>query len=488
MTGPATRRRRPRSQPARWTQRNVPRRWRNQLAPPTRPKRPKGIPGVWTRLRRMLWAWWPWAIAMIWAVGADRWFWAVAFGAIASVTYLSAPHERSPSYGLDHEFAVGSPEFVSSLTGATGVPFVKGNTLAILNNGDRFYPAMLDAIKGAKYSITIEAYIYWAGEIGVTFARALASRAGAGVQVKILLDAVGSATIGEEILRILKDGGCQLAWYNPIRWYTIGRVNNRTHRKSVIVDGRVAFTGGAGIADQWMGDAQDENHWRDIQIRIEGPAATALQTGFTRNWLATTGELVSGFPYYPGQSETGTTALQIILSSPETGSSTVRIVYYLSIVCARRSIYIANPYFVPDHAAIATLVDAKRRGVDVKLMVSGIYNDNWLARYNSLGLYGPLLAAGIEIHEYNRTMLHQKTMVVDEEWGTIGTSNFDNRSFALNEENNVCFYDREQVRELVRTFRADLAGCDRVELEAWRRRGIWTKTLEVVASLMREQV
>jgi len=464
------------------------RKWYRRLGPDPRSRPPKGKLSLWERGRRLFWSWWPWAVAAIWAVAAHSWSLAIGFGLIAIVCYLVAPSEQSPSYGLDHEFPIESEEFLSSIIGATGVPFAEGNQVAVLNNGDEFYPAMLEAIEQAEVSITIEAYIYWAGHIGRMFANALAAKARSGVKVKILLDAVGSASIGEEILKILKSGGCQIEWYNPIHWYTIGRFNNRTHRKSLIIDGRIAFTGGAGIADHWLGKAEDLDHWRDIQIRIEGPGMMPLQTGFARNWLETTGELISGLDYYPPPDPVGPVAVQTILSSPETGSSTVRIMYYLSIVCARRSVYIANPYFVPDQAGIDILIDAKRRGVDVKVMVSGIYNDNWLAHSNSLHLYGELLAAGVEIYEYNRTMLHQKTMVVDGMWATVGTTNFDNRSFALNEENNVCIYDRTLAGDLEQTFMADLAICDKVWLQAWRQRGWWTKLQGFVASLLRDQV
>jgi cardiolipin synthase len=404
------------------------------------------------------------------------------------VSYLITPSEFPPRYGLDHELSVGDDEFVQTVVGGTGVPFRSRNSLVLLNNGDEFYPAMLEDIGKAQSSITIEAYIYWSGQIGLTFARALAVKAKEGVKVKILLDAIGSASIGEEILQTLKDGRCELAWYNPIHWYSLGRFNHRTHRKSLIVDGRVGFTGGAGIADHWLGNAEDPKHWRDIQIRVEGSAVVPLQTGFAQNWLHTTHELISGPLYFPAPVPAGPLNVQTIMSSPEAGASSVRILYYLSIICARRSIFIANPYFIPDQSAIDILIEAKRRGVDVRIMVSGINNDNWLARHNSVRLFRRVLEAGIEIHEYNRTMLHHKTMVVDNVWATVGTTNFDNRSFAHNEETNVCVYDREVARALRQVFMADLEACARVELPAWRRRGLWAKTQEVIASVLQEQI
>lgn len=250
-------------------------------------------------MRRFVLAWWPWALVSIWATTTQRWGWGFGAGLTALVTYLITPVEFPARYGLDHEFAIDSDEFLDTMAGATGVPFAGGNRVDVLNNGDAFYPAMLEAIEAAEGSITVEAYIYWAGDIGLRFARALSNKAKEGVKVKILLDAIGSSTIGTDILETLESGGCQLAWYNPIRWYTIGRFNHRTHRKSLIVDGRVGFTGGAGIADHWLGNAEDPDHWRDTQIRLEGPAVIPLQTGFAENWLQSTGELISGGLYYP---------------------------------------------------------------------------------------------------------------------------------------------------------------------------------------------
>lgn len=482
------RRHRPRSQPLAWRQTFTDRRRRRRLATDPLKRAPKGLASFWTRGRRLLWSWWPWALVCFVLVETREWWWALGAGAMGLISYLIAPVEAAPQYGLDHEFAADSTEFMTTMAGATGLPFTEGNRIDLLNNGDEFYPVMLREIALAASSITIEAYIYWEGEIGRTFANALADRARAGVTVKILLDAVGSSSIGNDILDILESSGCQIAWYNPIHWYTIGRFNNRTHRKSLILDGRVGFTGGAGIADHWLGHAQDEDHWRDMNLRIEGPAVVPLQTGFAQNWLERTGELVSGSLYYPPVAPAGPHVALTIISSPVTGASNVRIMYYLSIICARRTLFIANPYFVPDAAAIETLIEAKERGVDVKVMVAGSNNDNWLARQNSIRLYGRLLRAGIEIYEYNRTMLHHKTMVVDGVWATIGTTNFDNRSFAHNEESNVCFYDAALVQKLEQTFRDDLHACARVDVGAWKNRGVLARLQEFLAAFLQEQV
>jgi cardiolipin synthase len=466
----------------------IPRRWRHGIALDPRYQEPKVQESLWTRVRKLLWSWWPWFLVCVATAYDNRWGWAFGTGAMAFVSYLVTPLESSPRYGLDHEFAVDSDEFLATITGATGEPVLDGNRIDVLNNGDEFYPRMLAEITRAQASITIEAYIYWAGDIGRQFAEALAARAREGIPVKILLDAVGSSSIGTEILDTLEKGGCQLAWYNRIHWYSLGRFNHRTHRKSLIIDGRVGFTGGAGIADVWLGHAQSPGHWRDTQVRIAGPAVTPLQTGFAQNWLKTTGELLSGATYYPEQEREGALPVQTVMSSPETGASSVRIMHYLPIVCARRSIYIANPYFVPDQTAIETLVEARQRGVDVRIMVAGRHNDTWLARKNSTRLYGPLLRAGVQILEYNTTFLHQKTMVVDGLWVSIGTTNFDNRSFAHNEETSVCVRDSQLAALMERTFCADMRACDRVELDTWQRRGLWTKSLEAIASLLEAQV
>ena len=434
----------------------------------------------------MLWSWWPWAIAALALAYTGHWGWAAGSGALATVSFLIAPKADPPRYGLDIKFGIDSPEFLPTIAGVTNTPFSSGNTVELLNNGDAFYPRMLEDIERAEHSITIEAYIYWAGEVGLQFARAIEGRARAGVTVKILLDAIGSATIGKDILAILAPA-CAVEWFNPIHWYTIGRFNNRTHRKSLIIDGRLGYTGGAGIADHWKGNAANPDSWRDMQVRIAGPGITPLQAGFAENWRQTTCELISGAAFFPEIPAEGAVHLQTILSSPAAGGSNIRTMYYLSIACARRSIYIANPYFVPDAVAIDMLIEARRRGVQVRIMVSGIRNDNWLARQNSVRLYGRLLDADIEILEFNRTMLHHKTMVIDGLWGTIGTTNFDNRSFAHNEESNVCFLNPMLACELHQTFLADIAGCDAIVIDKWRRRGLWSRLQETVASVMQEQ-
>lgn len=450
--------------------------------------KPKGIATAWTRVRRLLWSWWPWAILCVYFIDQREWWWALGIGIWSGVCSLSTPQEFPPQYGLDHGLEVGSPEFLETMAGAAATPFYKGNSLKALNNGDEFYPAMLRDIELAERSITIEAYIYWDGEIGLTFAKALAAAAQRGVKVKLLLDAIGSQSIGNEICKILEDSGCHLGWYNPIRLTSLRRINHRTHRKSLIIDGFIGYTGGAGIADQWTGNAHDSEHWRDLQIRIEGPAVRPLQTGFAHNWLECTGELVTGPDFYPQMPASGPLSLQTIMSSPETGSSAARVMYFLAISAAKKTIDIANPYFVPDHTSIDLFRDAVKRGVRVRIMIAGSSNDTMVTRLNSLRLYGPLLKAGVKVYEYNRTMMHHKIMIVDGLWSTVGTTNFDNRSFSHNEENNVCACDQGFARELSDTYERDIAVCELVTLESWKRRPLPQKTAEALASFVQDQV
>ncbi|HEX7282793.1 MAG TPA: cardiolipin synthase [Vicinamibacterales bacterium] len=478
----------PRSHPGLWNQRPHRRRRSYRPAPDPRLTKPKGIATAWTRIRRLLWSWWPWAILCIYFIDQREWWWALGIGLWSGVCSLSTPQEFPPQYGFDHGLEVGSKEFLETMAGAAGIPFFPGNSIKLFNNGDRFYPAMLRDIELAEHSITVEAYIYWAGEIGMTFAKALAAAAQRGVKVKLLLDAIGSQSIGNEIVKILDDAGCHLGWYNPIRLTRLRRINHRTHRKSLIIDGYIGYTGGAGIADQWTGDAHDDEHWRDIQIRIEGPAVRPLQSGFAHNWLECTGELVTGPDFYPETAAAGTLSVQTVMSSPETGASSARVMYFLAMSAARKSIDIANPYFVPDHTSIDLFRDAVKRGVRVRVMIAGSSNDTLVTRLNSLRLYGPLLHAGVKVYEYNRTMMHHKIMIVDGLWSTVGTTNFDNRSFSHNEENNVCLCDAAFARELSDTYERDLAVCEEVTLESWKSRPLPQKTAEALASFVQDQV
>jgi cardiolipin synthase A/B len=442
----------------------------------------------WDRLRGLIRAWWAWLAAAVFLIEKGYWPVAVLSGIVSVALYHTSPSVHPAIFALESAIDTASADFRTTLVGMTGMPLVGGNRVTIYNNGDEFYPAMLSAIESAESTITMEQHIFWSGRIGRRFAKAFAAKAHEGKAVKLLVDAVGSAQLGGEILDILEQGGCQLAWFRPIHWYTAGRANQRTHRKSLIIDGRIGFTGGAGLADKWLGSAEQDCGWRDVQICVEGPAVLVQQTGFAQNWLVTTGDMLSGSGYFPVSQPVGNVQVQTIQSSSSAGACAAGTMYLMAVQCARKYLFIANPYFIPDSRVISTLAAASRRGVAVKLMVAGNRNDMWWARQNSVRLYGKLLEAGAEIYEFQPSMLHQKTMVVDGVWATVGTANFDNRSFALSEETNVCFHDESLVRQLRQIFEADLAACRKVELSEWRRRGSLQRTKERMASLIEDQV
>jgi cardiolipin synthase len=432
--------------------------------------------------------WWLWLAIAIAAHLFGNWVLAIIAAITAFFFYQTTPETHPAIYALETDLSVESPEFPVSMAGMTGMPLVPGNDIALFNNGDEFFPPMLEAIESARHSVTMEQYIFWDGKVGRRFAEAFAEKARSGVPVKLLLDAIGSATLGEPVVKILEAGGCQLAWYHPIHWYTIVRANHRTHRKSLIVDGRIAFTGGAGLADHWLGNGRNAHSWRDIMIRVEGPGALAQQSGFAQSWLHSTGEILAGLDYFPLPAPGGKIGVQTILSSPFEGTGAAGTMHLIAVQCARRHLYIANPYFIPDARMIEMLRNASRRGVAVKLLVAGSHNDTWWARQNSLRLYGKLLDAGVEIFEFLPSMLHQKVVIVDDAWASVGTANFDNRSLSLNEETSVCFHDRPLINQLCEDFLADLEHSKKVTWARWKRRGLWQRASEQFASLMEDQM
>jgi cardiolipin synthase len=369
-----------------------------------------------------------------------------------------------------------------------GPSLIAGNAVRGLLNGDEIFPAMLDAIRSARSTITFETYIYWSGKIGRDFADALSQRARAGVKVHVLLDWVGSGKMDPELLEEMERSGVQIRKYHPLRWYHLSRMNNRTHRKLLVVDGSVGFTGGVGIADIWLGHAQDEDHWRDSHFRLEGPAVGQMQAAFMDNWMKTEGEVLHGEEYFPPLSPRGDALAQVFNSSPGEGAESVRLMYLLSIASARESIRIAAAYFVPDTLSVQTFVEARERGVKVELIVPGTRTDAEIVRKASRSRWGDLLRAGVEIYEYEPTMFHCKVMIVDDAWVSVGSTNFDNRSFRLNDEANLNVFDREFARTQVEVFEMDRSRARRLTLEQWQDRPWTEKLAEHAAGLLRAQL
>jgi cardiolipin synthase len=391
-------------------------------------------------------------------------------------------------YHMKHQFAVRDQAFLQTMHALTGSPLTSGNQVDVLKNGVEIFPSMLAAIRGARKNINLEFYIYWDGEIGRTFAEALAERSRAGVLVKIILDAVGSAQMSQGLIDFMSRNGIDLEWYHPLRWYTLSRFNHRTHRKLLIVDGSIGFSGGVGIADNWQGDADSPEHWRDTMVRVEGPVVTQMQSAFMDNWIKSRGELLTGLDYFPQVGEHGTHLTQVLKSSPSEGSSMVKLLYIISIVSAARSIYISNAYFVPDSDTIRALEGAVRRGVDVRVIVPGETTDVPVVREASHFHYELLLRHKIRIFEYQPTMMHAKTMVVDGIWTTVGSSNFDDRSFRLNDEVNVNIYDEAIAKEAETMFFEDLTRSREITQGKWLRRGLFAKWKEKVADAFKGQL
>ncbi len=392
------------------------------------------------------------------------------------------------AYQIEASYGVGDDQFVRSMGSLLGPPFAGGNRLAAFQNGDEIFPAMLDAIRGARQTITFETFVYWSGEIGRRFADALADRARAGVKVHVILDGFGAASIESQSLDMLREAGVQVAWYNPVCWYTLSRLNNRTHRKLLVVDGRVGFTGGVGIADKWLGDGGSPDDWRDSHYRIEGPAVAQVQAAFTDNWSKTREEVLHSDEYFPPLPEAGSSRVQVFKSSPREGSESVRLMYLLSLASARERVRLATAYFVPDDLAIRELLAARRRGVRIEIVVPGPHMDKQLVRRASRARWGELLRAGCEISEFLPTMYHCKVMIVDDLWVSVGSTNFDNRSFRLNDEANMNVLDADFAREQVAVFERDRKLSRRVTLEEWENRPWSEKLLDRLAGLFGSQL
>ena len=385
-------------------------------------------------------------------------------------------------------FGVADGQFTRSIGHLLGPPIVAGNRVTALHNGDEIFPAMLEAIRGAARSITFETYIYWEGEIAREFSAALAERAQAGVKAHVLLDWLGSKKVNEDLIEEMRHAGVDVERYHPLRWYNLDRVNNRTHRKLLVVDGRLGFTGGVGIADEWNGKGDSPQHWRDTHYQIEGPVVADVQAAFMDNWLKTRSEVLHGEAYFPALEEVGTVAAQMFKSSPRQGSESVRLMFLLAIASAEKCIQIGNPYFVPDDLAIATLVAARKRGVEVELVLMGRVTDSELTRKASRSRWGPLLEAGVSIYEFQPTLYHNKLMVVDDCLVSVGSTNIDNRSFRLNDEANLNVLDSAFAQEQVRQFKKDKAHSRPITLEAWRKRPRTERLLEHAAGLLRSQL
>jgi len=380
-----------------------------------------------------------------------------------------------------------SDHFIQVLESTAHSTLKRGNQVEILTNGNAFYPAMLEAIRGARETINLECYIFKKGEIGDAFVEALSERARGGVRVTMVMDAIGSFGAFHQSVKPLREAGCRVESYQRMRWYSLARLNNRTHRELLVVDGRVAFVGGAGIADWWAIRYRNKPMWRDTMARIEGPIVSDIQGVIAENWLECCGEILTGPETYKPQVAAGPSAALAIKSSPSDRATAGRVLYQMLVEVSTRRVLISTPYFLPDRAFRRAIVRTAARGVDVAVIVPGDETDQRWVRLASRRLYGQLLKAGVRIFEFGGGMTHNKALIVDDLWAVIGTTNVDNRSFEHNDEVNVAIRDEMVAARLTRDFDADRARGREVSLHAWLRRPLWEKLVGTVAWILERQ-
>lgn len=413
---------------------------------------------------------------------------ALATGALVLLALNFTAGEKKVQQQLPRLYSAAHPQFERALGSLLGPGIVGGNAVTELLNGDQIFPPMLAAIKSAQKSVTFETYIYWSGDIGKQFADALSERARAGVPVHVLLDWVGSAKMEESYLAEMKEAGVLIEKFHKPHWYNLARLNNRTHRKLLVVDGQVGFTGGVGIAPAWTGHAQDPDHWRDSHYLVRGPVVAQMQATFLDNWLKVTGKVLHGEAYFPAIAPAGAQKAQMFSSSPSSGSESMQLMYHLAITAAERSIDLSVAYFVPDDLTRKLLMDALARGVHVRLVTPGEHTDTETVKAASRATWGELLQAGAEIYEYGPTMYHCKVMIVDQLLVSVGSTNFDNRSFRLNDEANLNVYDAAFAQRQTQVFDDDIRRSRRVTYEAWRDRPLREKVHETLTGWMRSQL
>jgi cardiolipin synthase A/B len=399
-----------------------------------------------------------------------------------------ATTEKRLLYQPRRLYASGDADFKRALGILLGPPLVGGNRVSTLINGDRIFPPMLEAIRGATVSITFETFVL-RDAIGAQFCEALSAAAKRGVKVHILLDWLGSRGMDATLLAATRSAGCDLQLYHELSWYHLGRLNNRTHRKLLVVDGRIGFTGGVGMGNEWTGDAQDTAHWRESHYKAEGPVVSQMQAVFVDNWIKATGRVLHGSEYFPTTQPTaGEMDAQMFGSSPVGGSESMHLMVLLALTASQTSIDIENAYFVPDKLTVDALLAASRRGVRIRIVVPGRYSDARVGRWAARGLYGDLLNAGVEIYEYQPTMIHCKVMVIDGTWTSVGSANFDDRSFRLNDEANLNIFSAELASEQIGHIEADIRASKRMVSRRWARRSNTRRVYEQLALLMRSQL
>jgi cardiolipin synthase A/B len=417
-----------------------------------------------------------------------------ALAGSAAVAWYAADslrHRREGAFGYDLEtdLEVRSHEFMRACEALTGSPISYGNEAELLINGDRIFPSFLETIQSAERTLNAQTYVYWRGEIAHEVARAIGAKAGEGVACKVILDALGAAKMERSLVREMEAAGVRVILFRPPKPYAVKRLVNRTHRRILVADGRVGMTGGVGIAEEWTGNAEDPDHWRDTHVRVRGPVVRGLQGAFAENWLEASGEVLAGEGYLPELEPLGEGGpMQVVRSSAKVGDTNVEALYYLAIASAQRSIELTAAYFVPRPAFTDALCSAAKRGVEVRIVVPGPHIDKGFVRTAGRAAYDELLDAGVQMFEYQPTMLHAKTMVVDGCWASVGSVNFDNRSFQLHDELTLCVWDDDFAGKLGQAFAADLERAERFEPGRWNRRGPVQRLAEGATTIARREL
>jgi cardiolipin synthase A/B len=419
------------------------------------------------------------------------WSWVLlGIGVVSLVSVIGAlflPDWPEPDYQKGFGLDTGTDDFVQAAAGFLNLPVLRGGQATLLENGDAFYPAMLEAIRGARESVNFEVYIFVPDEVGCRFLDAFKERARAGVEVRVLVDAFGSHTLRKRDRDDLREAGVRIERFRPLALRNLVRIYRRTHRRAIVVDGRVAFTGGAAVSKKWIGNVRNIHEWRDSMTRVTGPLVSGIQSAFATNWVYCTGEVIAGPRFYPTfQSVEGARGVSVV-SSPSDAHQPIRLLFWLSFINARRRLWISNSYFIPDRRLRQAVVERARSGVDVRVLVPGNHTDAVPVQLAGHSYYQELLEAGVRVFEYQPAMMHAKTVVVDDGWSIVGSANLDERSMELNEENVFGIADRDFARAVSDGLESDFARSREIRLEEWRRRSIFHRGLETIAKTLIEQ-
>ena len=422
-----------------------------------------------------------------------RYAWPAGVMAAGAAWYAadSLRHRREGGHGyrLRGEVDVREPSFLRAAEALTGAPVSYGNDVELLINGDQIFPSYLGAIRDAEETVNLLTYAYWRGDIAIEVADTLCEKASADVECNVIVDAVGAARMDRKLVKKMRESGVHVCYFRPPKPYAVKRLQHRTHRKLLIVDGKTGFTGGVGIAEEWTGNAQDPEHWRDTHVRVTGPVVRGLQGAFAENWLECTGDVLAGDRYLPEIDEIEDGGpMQVMRSSATIGDTNAEALVYLAIAAAKRSVELTSAYFVPRPAFTAALVETAERGVRMRILVPGSHIDKQFVRTAGRAAYDELIEAGIEIYEYCPTMLHAKTLTVDDIWSSVGSVNFDNRSFQLHDEVTLCVQSERFAGELHDQFERDLEVSERIEPDGWADRPLTQRARERVTKYARREL